>query len=409
MTLSVVIVSYNLRHYLSLCLRSILASKFEGSLEIIVVDNNSHDDTAEFLRIHYPDIKVIANSVNPGFAAALNQGLKSATGGYILSLNPDTVIGETTLQVLVDYLEANVEVGCVGPKIINTNGTFQAAAKRSIPTPMAALAKFLALDRLFPQSKWLGRYNLTYLGTDTVHRVGAISGACMCFRQSMLETVGEMDEDYFIWSDDLDYCYRITKAGYAVVYNPDAIVLHFKGAARVLSPKWDIYFHYTAMGRFIRKYPEAMGGRFPALAIRMALLLTIVLIPLRWLSSWIIVNVRNLLSDWRGLPKALIIQPSEQTTQYERLTAHFKIAGAVDGHWRNHEIPVSEMQLPWLDDLGRMIKEHKATVAIVSSNLDQYLPILEAAWEFQFAGVEWVYLSPEGDAMMGAKGLTILN
>ncbi len=152
-----------------------------------------------------------------------------------------------------------------------------------------------------------------------------------------------------------------------------------------------------------------MGGRFPALAIRAALLLTIFMIPLRWLGSWITFNVKNILSDWRGMPKALIIHPSEHTMQYERLTAHFKIAGALDGHWRNPETPVSEMQLPWLDDLGKMIKEHKATVAIVSSNLDQYLPILDAAWKYQYAGVEWVYLSPEGDAMMGAKGLTILT
>lgn len=408
MTLSVVIVSYNLRSYLSLCLRSLLASKFEGSLEIIVVDNNSHDDTIEFLRTHYPNIQVISNSSNPGFAPALNQGLRSSTGDYILSINPDTVIGETTLQVLVDYLEANVEVGCVGPKIINTNGTFQAAAKRGIPTPTAALAKFMGLDRLFPRSKWLGRYNLTYLGTDMVHRVGAISGACMCFRRSLLETVGHMDEEFFVWSDDLDYCYRITKAGYKIVYHPDAIVLHFKGAARVLSPRWDIYFHYTAMGRFIRKYPEAMGGRLPALAIQVGLWVTILHIPIRWLVSWIAFNVREIFSEFRSIPRALIIQPSERPAHYERLTVHYDIAGAVDSHWRDQDVPLSEMQLPRLDDLGKMIKDRRATVALVSSNLDQYLPILEAAWKYQHAGVEWVYLSPEGDAMMGAEGLTFL-
>ena len=260
MILSVIVVTYNIRELSRQCLRAVKEAHFGGEVEIIVVDNASHDDTADAIENDFPGVKIIRNDANLGFAAALNIGTAASSGEVVLSLNPDTIIEESTLQVLADYLRDNPEAGCVGPKILNSDGTFQSASKRSFPRPWTALSGLLGLGRLFPHSRRFGRYNLTYLDPDETHLVDAVSGSCMMMTRKAMEQVGPMDEDFFMWGDDLDYCYRMHKAGFTVAYHPETQIIHYKGETLRTAPYFYMRLHFKAMRRFAAKHKELSGG-----------------------------------------------------------------------------------------------------------------------------------------------------
>ena len=229
---SIIIISYNVRSYLAHAIDAIMKSDYE-ELEIIVVDNNSYDGTCEYLKENYDhvsSIHVISNSENIGFGRAVNQASKVATGEYYLILNPDTIIEEETISVLVNYLNKNKNVGMVGPKILNADGTLQLACKRSFPTIKVALPKILGLDRIFPNSKWAGKYNLTYLDPEKNASVDAISGSCMLLSSETFNRLSGFDEQFFMFGEDLDLCARIWESGQEVHYVPETKIVHYKGA-----------------------------------------------------------------------------------------------------------------------------------------------------------------------------------
>ena len=273
MIISVVVVSYNVRDFVKQCLTSLSRAYFDGRVETILVDNDSYDGTVEMVQRRFPQVLVIQNSENRGFAAAANQGIAAATGEYILSLNPDTIVEEKTLQVLVDYLHEHPDVGCVGPKILNSDGSLQQACKRSFPRPWVALTRLLGLARLFPKSRLFGQYNLTYLDPDQTHAVDAVSGSCMCLPRNILEQLGPFDETFFMWGDDLDYCYRIARAGYRVVYHPGTQIIHYQGVTHRIAPFFYLRLHFEAMAKFARKYPSLSGGAIARAVIRVGIFL----------------------------------------------------------------------------------------------------------------------------------------
>ena len=277
MTLSVIVVTYNIREMTRQCLRAVENAHYRGDVEIIVVDNASHDGSADAVERDFPGVQVIRNESNLGFAVALNIGLAAATGEHVLSLNPDTIIEESTLQVLSDYLRDTPEVGCVGPKILNSDGTYQRASKRSFPTPWIALTGLLGLGRLFPGSKRFGRYNLTYLDPDETHLVDAVSGSCMMLTREALRQVGSMDENLFLGGDDLDYCYRLHKAGFAVAYHPATQIIHYKGETRRAAPYYNLRLHFEAMAIFADKHREMTGGPLSRAVIRLGIMLAALL------------------------------------------------------------------------------------------------------------------------------------
>ena len=271
MTLSVIIVSYNVREFVKQCLYSLRQTRFDGESEIILVDNNSYDGTSEMVRQLFPEVRIIRNDHNLGFAPALNQGLAAATGDYFLSLNPDTIVEENTPQVLTDYLANHPQVGCVGPKILNSDGSFQKAAKRSFPRPWVAFTHFVGLAKLFPHSRLFARYDLSYLDPDETHEVDAVSGSCLCLPRRVIETVGPMDEDFFMWGDDLDYCYRIHLAGFKVVYLPETEIMHYKGVTHVAAPLYYQRLHFEAMATFARKHRALSGRLLTRATLRLAI------------------------------------------------------------------------------------------------------------------------------------------
>jgi len=229
MKLSIVIVNYNVKAFLQQALESILKATQAIETEIFVVDNHSVDGSIEMLQSQYPQIQLIQNSENLGFARANNQAIKQSRGEYVWLLNPDTLVQEDTPQKLIEVMETDQRIGLLGCKILNDDGSLQLACRRSFPTPWVALTKMLGLASIFPKSKWFGRYNLTHLDPDKSYEVEAISGSCMFIRRKALEEVGNLDETFFMYGEDLDWCFRFGKSGWKVYYSPVTSIIHYKG------------------------------------------------------------------------------------------------------------------------------------------------------------------------------------
>ncbi len=251
---SVLIVSYNVKQYIIHCIDSIKKSDYTGQIEIIVVDNNSFDGSLDAIKSKIKDVICIQNDINIGFGKAVNQAAKVATGKYFLILNPDTIIEESTLSTFVNYLDENSTVGMVGPKIVNSDGSLQKGSKRSFPTIGVAVPKLMGLDKIFPKSKWAGRYNLNYLNPDEIHKVDAISGSCMFIRSDLFNKIGGFDERFFMFGEDLDLCYQVYQQEFDVYYLPKTQIMHYQGESVKSAPYDSLNAFYQAMILFSEKH-----------------------------------------------------------------------------------------------------------------------------------------------------------
>jgi GT2 family glycosyltransferase/lipopolysaccharide/colanic/teichoic acid biosynthesis glycosyltransferase len=229
------------------------------SHEIFVVDNASVDGSVEMVKNRFPEVKLIENHINKGFAAANNQAMKESSGKYIVLINPDTVVQEDTFSRLLEFMEENTNAGACTCKILNPDGSFSVDSRHSIPTPMTAFWKQIGFHRLFPKSKTFARYNLTYLDENEIYPVDAISGSFMFIRRLTFEEVGYLDEDYFMYCEDVDYCYRITRSGWKIYYAPVSDIIHYKGESTkknnldyVLNFNKSLYLFYKK--HFQKKY-----------------------------------------------------------------------------------------------------------------------------------------------------------
>ncbi|MBK7256575.1 MAG: glycosyltransferase [Ignavibacteriae bacterium] len=254
MDLSVIIVNYNVRQFLENALTSI-GRALEGLTgEIIVVDNASDDGSAAMVRAKFPAVRLIESAENLGFARANNLALREARGRHLLLINPDTIVQEDTCRVMVDFLDAHPEVGLAGCKILNPDGSFQLPCRRSFPTPWVAFTKTVGLSSLFPRSRMFGRYNLTYLDPDASYEVDAVSGSFMMLRREVYEKIGGLDEAFFMYGEDLDWCYRVKQAGWSVSYVHTTRIIHFKGESTRRSNLDEVRVFYGAMVLFVQKH-----------------------------------------------------------------------------------------------------------------------------------------------------------
>lgn len=254
MTLSVIIVNYNVRQYLENALVSIIRAMEGIEGEVIVVDNASDDGSVEMVREKFPSVQVLANAENMGFARANNLALERARGQWLLLINPDTVVQEDTLRVMIEFMRMHPEAGLAGCKILNPDGSFQLPCRRSFPTPWVALTKITGLSALFPRSRVFGRYNLTYLDPDKSYEVDAVSGSFMMVARTAFEAVGGLDKTFFMYGEDLDWCYRIRQAGFAVYYVHETQIVHFKGESTRRSNINEVQVFYGAMVLFVEKH-----------------------------------------------------------------------------------------------------------------------------------------------------------
>jgi GT2 family glycosyltransferase len=267
MKLSVIIVNYNVLHFLRQCLFSVNRAaeksneKFgKNSCEIFVVDNNSSDDSCKMVKESFPNIILIENKENTGFSRANNQALRIAKGEYQLLLNPDTVVGENTFLKTVEFMDSHSEAGALGVKMIDGKGHFLPESKRALPTPEVSFYKIFGLSDIFPKSKKFGRYRLTYLDKNKNHEVEILSGAFMLIRKTVLEKAGLLDETFFMYGEDIDLSYRIISEGFKNYYFSETQIIHYKGESTKKGSLNYIYVFYNAMIIFAKKHFSA--GKF---------------------------------------------------------------------------------------------------------------------------------------------------
>ena len=253
MKLSVIIVNYKVKHYLEQCLRSVAEASRGIAVEVIVVDNASGDGSVEYLRERFPDVTIIASEENLGFARANNLAIRNSHGQYVLLLNPDTIVAEETFSDFISFMDSTPDAGGCGAYMLHTDGSFAPESRRGLPTPFVAFCKMSGLASLFPKSRTLGRYYMRYLNENEVNRIEIMSGAFMFLRRDALDKAGLLDEDFFMYGEDIDLSYRILKAGYNNYFLPSRI-LHYKGESTVKSSYRYVHTFYRAMELFFNKH-----------------------------------------------------------------------------------------------------------------------------------------------------------
>lgn len=230
--LSIVILNYNTRDLLQECLFSV--NKAEGNSfrrEVIVVDNNSTDNSAAMVKKEFPQVKLVENKKNLGFSAGNNIGIKKAIGKYILFLNPDTIVSPETFSVMLRFMEGDSQVGAATCRVELADGQLDEASHRGFPTPWRALCHFSGIEKLFPKSRFFAGYTLGSLAIDKIHEIDSGTGAFLLVRRKAGEEVGWWDEGYYWYGEDLDFCYQLKSRGWKVVFNPETKILHYKGVS----------------------------------------------------------------------------------------------------------------------------------------------------------------------------------
>jgi len=264
--LSVVILNWNVRDLLQQCLKSLTTAHGPFSTEVIVVDNASSDDSAAMMRAEFPDVRLVVNTTNRGYAGGNNDGIAAATGRYVLILNPDTQAVGDALSTLASYADAHPDVGVVAPQLLNADGSAQ-SSRRRFPTLMTALFESTWLQPIAPRGV-LHDYYVLDRADDETQEVDWAVGACLLVRRQVIQQVGALDEGFFMYSEEMDWCRRIQQAGWKIVYLPQAQVIHHMGKSsdQVVAQR-HIYFQ-TSKVRYFRKH----HGKWTAGFLRIALL-----------------------------------------------------------------------------------------------------------------------------------------
>ena len=263
MQLSVVLLSYNTCDLTEQALHSVRAAIEGIEAEIFVVDNASHDGSADMVERAFPDVHLLRNTSNTGFAAGNNVALRQVRGRYVLLLNTDTIVRVDTFRHLVDFMDRHPEAGAAGCKILNPDGTLQLDSRRGFPTPLAAFCKMSGLSRFFPNHPTIARYNMTFLDPEECAEVDVLSGSCMLVRKEAMDEVGLLDEDYFMYGEDIDWCYRIHRAGWKIFYTPSTEIVHFRGESGRSVPLRILYRKSKAMSIFVDKHMKERYRFFP--------------------------------------------------------------------------------------------------------------------------------------------------
>lgn len=244
-TLSICIVGINAEIYLRNCLYSIYSGGLTVPYEIIYIDNFSIDGTKQMLESEFAEVRTLWNPENVGYAKANNQAIRLTHSPFVLLLNPDTIAAPGSLSGLVDYMVNHPRAGIAGPKVLNSDGSFQQHCKRGEARPWEAFCYFSGLAKLFPKSRIFSGYLQGFLDENEINNVPAISGSCMLIRRGVIDQIGLLDERYFAYQEDTDYCVQARKAGWEVVYYPLSIVTHIggKGGAEAQPYKTILEWH----------------------------------------------------------------------------------------------------------------------------------------------------------------------
>lgn len=262
--LSVIIVNYNVKYYLDQCIRSVLRAfeEMNTPAEIIVVDNHSADGSVDYLEQRYPQklfpmVRFVRSAHNLGFARANNIAIRQSRGEYVLLLNPDTIMGEDALKASVDFMDVHEDAGAVGVRMLGAQGRRAMESRRGLPTPMVSFFKMLGFCNRWPHHRLFGKYYMGYLPWDEPSQIEVVSGAYCMLRRKALDEVGLLDEDFFMYGEDIDLSYRVLKGGYHNYYLP-VDILHYKGESTQKSSFRYVHVFYEAMLIFFRKHYSGM-------------------------------------------------------------------------------------------------------------------------------------------------------
>ena len=253
MKLSVVIVNYNVKHYLYQCLESVMRAVHGMDADVYVVDNHSRDGSIKYVAKRFPNVNYVESNHNLGFARANNIAIRQGDSEYVLLLNPDTIVAEDTIKNAVDFMDQHPKAGGVGVKMLKTDGAKAMESRRGLPTPMTSFYKMAGLCKKFPNSKRFGHYYMSYLPWEEPVQIEVISGAFCLLRREALNKVGLLDEDFFMYGEDIDLSCRLLKGGYQNWYLPQTI-LHYKGESTQKSSFRYVHVFYEAMLIFFRKH-----------------------------------------------------------------------------------------------------------------------------------------------------------
>ena len=254
MDLSIVIVNYNTEKLTLECIASVYKSHLPYTFEIFVVDNHSSDNSVEAIKKHYPKVKLIENQENVGFSKANNQAITQAQGRYILLLNSDTIVKENTLAAMTQYMDNHMDVGAAGCEVVLSTGELDQACHRGFPTPQASFYYMSGLAKKYPNSPKYNSYHKSYLNMKEIHEIDCLVGAFMLVRKEAIDQVGMLDEEFFMYGEDIDWCYRIKEAGWGIIYNPTVSIIHYKGASSRKKPFKIVYEFHRAMYLFHKKH-----------------------------------------------------------------------------------------------------------------------------------------------------------
>jgi N-acetylglucosaminyl-diphospho-decaprenol L-rhamnosyltransferase len=321
--LGIVIVNYNVRDFLRDCLASVYDSRVDFTFDVCVVDNGSSDGSADLVAGEFPQVRLI-RAENRGYAAGNNLGLQAFGFGrdgrepgdagssapepvlprFVLLLNPDTILPPSALADMMQFMEKHPQAGVAGPRLVRADGSLDRACRRSFPTPEVAAYRFSGLSRLFPNSPRFGRYNLTYLSPDLTTQVDSVVGAFMLIRGQALSEAGQLDEQFFMYAEDLDLCYRIKQHGWQVWYNSDVTVLHYKGqSSRQRSEFANLQFYQT-MRLFHDKHFKEQSS---------LLMNWLIYAGVGWMGGWALLRDRLRPEQERGVASALPV--GEETSR----------------------------------------------------------------------------------------------
>ncbi len=271
MKLAVIIVNYNVKYFLKQCLESVCNSTCLNEIEVYLVDNDSKDGSVEMVATTFPEVKIIANKNNVGFSTANNQAIKQTNAKYVVLLNPDTLVQSDSFEKVIRFMDEHPDAGGLGVKMIDGNGKFLPESKRGLPTPEVAFYKIFGFSKLFPKSKKYGQYHLGFLDQNKTHKIEVLSGAFMVMRKETLNKVGLLDEDFFMYGEDIDLSYRITLGGYENYYYPGTTIIHYKGESTKKSSVNYVYVFYKAMAIFAKKHFESNKASLFSKLIKIAI------------------------------------------------------------------------------------------------------------------------------------------
>lgn len=260
--LSIIILNFNTVSLTRACLQTVFASSLGNfRMEVIVCDNGSTDGSEDVIKREFPGVTFIQNGKNKGFAAGNNPGIRASKGRFVLLLNSDTEVPKDALRTMVECIDEHPEAGAATPKILLPDGSMDPACHRGFPTPWVAFTYVSKLEKLFPKTRLFGQYHQGYKDIHTIHEVDCITGAFFLVRREVIDTVGLLDEDYFMYGEDIDWCYRIRQKGWKIVFNPRVSIFHKKKqSGRLHGDKkkqvlTEVYFHkYNWL--FYRKHYE---------------------------------------------------------------------------------------------------------------------------------------------------------